>query len=53
MYIFSSDDFTQAYQRMKYLQQISDYRQKQAAIIEKTQKGIEGKRNASQKEKER
>ena len=43
MYIFSSDDFTQAYQRMKYLQQISDYRQKQAAIIEKTQEGIERK----------
>ena len=43
MYIFSSEDFTQAYQRMKYLQQISDYRQKQAAIIEKTQKRINEK----------
>ena len=43
MYIFSSDDFTQAYQRMKYLQQISSYRQKQAAIIQKTQIDIEKK----------
>ena len=37
MFIFSSQDFNQAYMRLKYLQQYNDYRKKQAGIIEKTQ----------------
>lgn len=37
MFIFSSQDFNQAYMRLKYLQQYNDYRKKQALIIEKTQ----------------
>lgn len=37
MFIFASKDFTQAYMRLKYLQQYSDYRHKQALMIEKTQ----------------
>lgn len=37
MYIFASQDFTQAYMRLKYYQQYSDYRRKQAMMIEKTQ----------------
>lgn len=37
MYIFAARDFAQAYRRMKYFQQYSDYRKKQAMMIEKTQ----------------
>jgi septal ring factor EnvC (AmiA/AmiB activator) len=37
MYIFASQDFSQAYMRLKYFQQYSDYRKKQAIMIEKTQ----------------
>lgn len=33
MYIFSSNDFQQAYMRLKYLQQYSEYRHKQAELI--------------------
>lgn len=44
MYIFASEDFQQAYRRMKYLQQLSDYRQKQAEAILQAQKSLEAKR---------
>jgi septal ring factor EnvC (AmiA/AmiB activator) len=44
MYIFASDDFTQAYRRMKYLQQLSDYRKQQAKAIEYTQESLERKK---------
>ncbi|MDY0161115.1 MAG: peptidoglycan DD-metalloendopeptidase family protein [Bacteroidales bacterium] len=37
MFILSSDDFNQAYKRLKYYQQYSDYRKKQAMAI----KGIQ------------
>ncbi len=37
MFIFSSKDFNQAYLRLKYIQQYSDYRKKQAKIIKETQ----------------
>ena len=33
MFIFASKDFNQAYKRLKYLQQYSSYRQKQALLI--------------------
>lgn len=37
MYIFASSSFNQAYSRLKYFQQYSDFRKKQAADIIKTQ----------------
>ena len=37
MFIFASDDFNQAYKRLKYFQQYSSYRRMQAKLIEKTQ----------------
>lgn len=37
MFVFSAQDFSQAYRRLKYMQQYSFYRQKQAEMIEKTQ----------------
>jgi murein hydrolase activator len=37
MFIFASDNFNQAYKRLKYLQQFGDYRKKQAAYIQDTQ----------------
>lgn len=37
MFIFASDDFNQAYKRLKYFQQYSAYRRMQAKLIEKTQ----------------
>ncbi len=45
MYIFASEDFQQAYRRMKYLQQLSEYRQKQAEAILQTQKSLASKRD--------
>jgi len=37
MFLFSSKDFYQAYRRLKYLQQYSQYRKKQAEMIQATQ----------------
>ena len=37
MFIFSATDFNQAYNRLKYLQQYAEYREKQADLIKKTQ----------------
>lgn len=43
MFIFAAKDFNQAYKRIKYLQQFSQYRKKQAGYIEDTQKELNGK----------
>lgn len=43
MFVFASNDFNQAYKRLKYMQQFSDSRKKQAKEIEETQKSIEQK----------
>lgn len=43
MFIFSSQSFNQAYVRMKYIQQYSEYRKKQAQNIVKTQTEINHK----------
>ncbi len=43
MFVFASRDFNQAYKRIKYLQQFSQYRKKQAGYIENTQKDLNGK----------
>lgn len=37
MFIFAAEDFNQAYKRLKYYQQYSEYREKQAEHIKKTQ----------------
>ena len=41
MFIFSSKDFNQAYQRIKYYQQYSAYRRSQVARIESTRRAID------------
>jgi murein hydrolase activator len=43
MFLFSSKDFNQAYRRLKYLQQYSDYRKKQAELIVQTQAKLDEK----------
>ena len=43
MFIFASDNFNQAYKRIKYFQQFGQYRKKQADYIQGTQKKIEYK----------
>lgn len=40
MFIFAAQNFNQAYKRLKYLQQFSEYRKKQAKYIEGTQKEL-------------
>jgi septal ring factor EnvC (AmiA/AmiB activator) len=41
MFIFSSDNFNQAYKRIKYFQQFGQYRKKQADYIQGTKRKIE------------
>ncbi len=43
MFIFAAADFNQAYKRVKYLQQFGQYRKKQAAYIQGTQKELNTK----------
>lgn len=50
MFVFSARDFSQAYRRLKYMQQYSYYRQKQAEMIEKTQ-ALLNKKNAELEDK--
>ncbi len=40
MFIFAAQNFNQAYKRLKYLQQFSEYRKKQAKYIEGTQQEL-------------
>lgn len=42
MFIFAADNFNQAYKRLKYLQQFTEYRQKQAREIQNTQQDLNG-----------
>jgi hypothetical protein len=44
MFIFASENFNQAYKRMKYLQQYGVYRRTQAAQILGTQEQLTGKK---------
>ena len=44
MFVFSSEDFNQAYKRIKYLQQYSAYRRAQADKIEQAKIGLTQKR---------
>lgn len=43
MFIFAAKDFNQAYKRIKYLQQFGQYRKKQAAYIQGTEKDLSNK----------
>jgi septal ring factor EnvC (AmiA/AmiB activator) len=45
MFIFAADNFNQAYARMKYIQQYSEYRRRQAVEIINTQTQLLGKLN--------
>ncbi len=44
MFVFAAQNFNQAYKRLKYLQQFSEYRQRQAKYIEEAQRKLELKR---------
>ena len=44
MFIFSAKDFNQAYQRTKYFQQYSSYRQNQVRVIKESQEELNKKR---------
>lgn len=44
MFIFSAKDFNQAYQRTKYFQQYSSYRQNQVRVIRESQEELNKKR---------
>lgn len=48
MFIFASKDFNQAYKRLKYLQQYSSYRQKQALLINEKQRVLTAKKTELQ-----
>ncbi|MDP4267921.1 MAG: peptidoglycan DD-metalloendopeptidase family protein [Bacteroidota bacterium] len=43
MFIFAAKDFNQAYKRLKYLQEYSSYRKRQAEMIVSTEKNISNK----------
>jgi septal ring factor EnvC (AmiA/AmiB activator) len=45
MFIFAAQDFNQSYKRLKYLQQIGGYRERQAAYIQGTEKDLHIKIN--------
>lgn len=51
MFIFASNDFNQAYKRMKYLQQYGEYRRSQAALIVGTQEDLNGKKKELEQKK--
>ncbi len=54
LFIFSADDFNQAYKRLAYLKEIAKYRRKQATAIVKTKQDINEqieKLNATREEK--
>jgi septal ring factor EnvC (AmiA/AmiB activator) len=47
-FIFSANDFNQAYKRFRYLQHLSDYRIQQKQLIEQLQDSLNGTRNILQ-----
>lgn len=53
IFIFSSEDFNQAFQRIKYFQQYSKYRKKQAESIKRTEEEIYARNRALKKQKQR
>ncbi|MBE9481947.1 MAG: peptidase M23, partial [Bacteroidetes bacterium] len=53
MFVFSSEDFNQAYMRLKYFQQYSAYRKTQVELIKKTQDEINVKTKELESQKEK
>lgn len=53
MFLFSAEDFNQAYKRLKYMQQYTKYRQKQAELIQQTQKVLSAQIEDYEKQKKR
>lgn len=51
MFIFSARDFNQAYQRVKYFQQYTAYRQNQVRVIKETQEVLNSKLAQIEKQK--
>ena len=51
MFIFSADDFNQAYRRLKYLQQYNEHRRRQASLITSTQLTLALKKQKLEKQK--
>jgi murein hydrolase activator len=51
MFLFSADDFNQAYRRLKYLQQYSALRQKQIDLISEAQASLQEKREKLESER--
>ena len=52
MFIFSANDFNQAFQRMKYLQYYTSYRKNQGILIERVQDTIQQKNDQLNKDKD-
>lgn len=52
MFIFSSDDFNQAFKRIYYLRQLSDYRLRQRDLIVELQDSLNGKKSNLQNVRE-
>ena len=53
MFIFAAKDFNQAYKRIKYLQQFGQYRKKQAAYIQGTEKDLNNQISVLDKDRTR
>lgn len=53
MFLFSAEDFNQAYKRLKYMQQYTKYRQKQAELIQQTQKVLSAQIEDYEKQKKK
>jgi len=51
MFIFAAQNFNQAYMRLKYLQQFTSYRKRQAGYIQKTQSNLKVEINKLDKNK--
>ena len=51
MYVFASEDFYQAFNRMKYLQEFNNYRRAKAEAIQETSKQLEKEIEALEKKK--
>ena len=52
MFLFASEDFNQAFQRMKFLQYYTEARKKQAGLIEDTQRQLQTKKQELENRKE-